>query len=523
MGPGAASIRPSAERLKTLAECVGLAVLAALAVPWGDAVGRGVDLWGTLWFFEWTAHAVGSFENPFISTWSYWPEGEDLFREAGGNQLDALIAAPLVALFGTPGWMAPWCALVLFGNAVAMRASVRGLGGSRPAALVAAVVFAASPFVWTELAFGRPTQALLWFLPLAVWMLRTQDQAWWRAPAGGVLLAAQAWTYWFTGHLSLLVLGPALLVFAYRWGPAAWYRLGQGAGACLLLVGPAVAWMLIGGVEGVDIASPERMGWWILAPSQGPMAVGVWGLVLLAIALSRARLAWALAAVLAILLAAGPELAFRGGVVVSNPVWFVAGLLPGWERFHYPYRAVSVLGLVAGFALAEAIDRLPRWRWASLVALPAVLWHWSPLPTTPVEEPEYASVIRAEPGVVLDLPWLCSVDAVHLQVFHRQPSLGAMTENVSDYVPVGHAQLVDMDPILGPITRLSRGETPGELGVQQVREVGWVVLHRELMAPPVLHGRGCPAVDQRQVERTLTEWLGEPVSDDGRRALYSLR
>ena len=511
--------------LETGLEVLVLAVLAGLAVPWGEAVGRGVDLWGTLWFFEWTAHALASFENPFVSSWSYWPEGEDLFAEAGGNQLDATLAAPWVWLLGTPGWMAPWCALVLLANALSMRFAAAGMGASRPAALVAGVAFAASPFVWTELAFGRPTQALLAFLPLAIWMLRTMEQAWWRAPAGGVLLGLSAWTYWFTGHLFLLVLVPALLAFGLRQKPGWWYRLGQAAGACLLMVGPAVIWMLAGGVEGVGLAEAERMGWWILAPAQGPMAVGLpWLLLLGAVVLCRERLAWGLALALALLLAAGPELAFRGGTLVGNPLWALAELLPGFERFHYPYRAFAFVALVACFALAEALDRIPeRWRWGALVALPALLWHWRPLPTTPVEEPAYAAALRAEPGVVMDLPWLCSADAVHLQVFHRQPSLGAMTENLPDYVPAGHAQLVDMDPVLGPIARLSRGEEPGELGVQQVHEVTWVVLHRELMSPQVMRGRGCGEVDPRAVEAQLVAWFGQPRADDGRHAAFRIR
>lgn len=504
-----------------------LALLALAAVPWGQgAVGHGVDLWGTLWIYEWTAESIATLSSPFHSDWAYWPEGEDLFREAGGNQVDAILAAPLVWLFEMPGWMAPWTAAMLLANALGMRAYVRGMGGSRPAGLVAAVAFAASPFIWTELSYGRPTQVLLVFLPLALLQLRKLEEAWWRAPLAGTLLAAQAWTYWFTGHLFLLVLVPALLVLGSRRPRAWWYRLGQAAGTCLLLVGPAVVWMFFGGeVVGADILSPEPMGWWVLKPSLGPMAVSVfWLAAFTAVGFSKERVAWGLALAVGLLLCAGPSLFFRGEVSLPNPVWLLADLLPGWERFHYPYRAFALVSMVTCIALSEAIDVLPaRARWFSLAALPLLLSHVGPLPTTEIDEPVYAAALRADPGVVVDLPWKCSVGALHLQIFHRQPTLGAMTENLEGYAPEGHNARVDADPLLGPVTRLSRGGRVEALGEGGIPEVEWVILHRPLMLAEAMEARGCGTADRVAVERQLIAWFGEPVADDGAHAAFRIR
>jgi hypothetical protein len=533
-------VRPGLLDAAALIWMLGLALCVLRGCSPGTALGAGTDLWGTLWFFEWTAHALGTLQDPLHSSWGYWPVGEDLFVEAGGNQLDALLAAPLVGLFGTPGWTWAWGLALLLANGASAHWLARSLGASRVSALAAASVFLLHPYALNELAMGRPTQAVLFWTPLALGLLlRSRRDPSWRWPVlAGLGFAAQAWTWWFMGHLSLLVLGPLVLVLAAR-ERAWWPRLAVAAGTALLAVLPGVLPMLLrasaGEVPGYsgeregfldDLASLETMGWWALAPSQGPVAVPVWllGLLLGSVALARERLAWGLALLVAVLLAAGPLLSLSVGSP-PNPLWSLAELLPGWGRLFYPYRALALVAVLGVPLLALALEQVPRaWRWLGLAA-PLALLASGPLPSTALQEPEYAALVRAEPGPVLNLPWRCAADVVHEQVWHRSPSLGAQTENLDAYFPAGVQRALDEDPLLGPLAALSRGAEARPSSRAYDRQIRWVVLHRTMFDPQVQRGRSCadgPVLPAR-IERSLRDWLGEPISDDGERALWALR
>jgi hypothetical protein len=235
---------PARWRSATALELVAYMAAALLAVRgcWGKTVGSGGDIFGTLWYQEWIDHCVRAGVSPNWTPWLYHPEGMDLFAHNGGNYVDMLIGLPFYWLLGSPGHMAPVTVLILVGNAVAMRTLLRSLVQSRLAILAACLVFELHPFMLAELNGGRPTQALLWFWPLALHhLLAMRDDRRWRRPilAGG-FVALQALVYWFTGHMFLLAFGPLLVIFGLRQAKDWWLRLGLAAGITLLVVAPFV-------------------------------------------------------------------------------------------------------------------------------------------------------------------------------------------------------------------------------------------------------------------------------------------
>ena len=79
-----------------------------------------------------------------------------------------------------------------------------------------------NPFVLFECICGRLTQALLWFIPLAIVHFLKSGQGGWRHPIlAGLYTALQAWTYWFCGWfmaLAFVWLGIAQLINArHKW------------------------------------------------------------------------------------------------------------------------------------------------------------------------------------------------------------------------------------------------------------------------------------------------------------------
>ncbi len=477
----------------------------------GAAVGTGVDLPGTLWWHQWTLHAVRTGSSPTQTPWFFHPEGADLFANSGANLVDGLLALPWLAALGLPDYAAPFTVVLLLCNALAMRTLLRE--HSRLACVAGAALYEVHPFVLYELGGGRPTQALLCFLPLFLHFLFRG-----RGVLAGLMLAAQGWTYWFTGHFALLVLGPPLLYWAWR--TQALKTLAIAAGSALVAVLPALVAMLLradqvpwyeGDPEGVLTT------WTLWAPMRGAYAPSAWGLLLTGAALlgCRQRTLWIPAAALALLVCGG---------AMTGLGW----LLPGFDRLLWPYRAAAMLALVGAPALAEALDRLPSLRWrAGGVVLAGLLGGTrSALPSTAIEEPSYAAAIQADPGVVLTLPWLCSSSTVHLQPLHGSPLLGGLGEENPVFVPQGVAEAVAADPVLGVLASVSRGGPPTQGEGPSIEGVRWVVLHREAYSPAQLRGRSCYQGEvsgaEGRVNGFVQSRLGRPSLEDDQAVVWRL-
>lgn len=535
--------------------------------------GWGVDLSGTLWFYDWVAHCVVTGTDPFWTPWFFHPAGMDVFAATGGNLLDALLAAPARLLLGWGRYYDPVLAMVLAGNGLAAHLALRGAGYGRGASLGGALLFQFHPVFMFELAEGRPTQAWAWTLPPTLLFL-------WRAAerpgprpvvASGVLLGIMGWIYWFQVHLFLFCLLPAVVVRAWqrdRWRGT--MRIAAALGLAAGMAAPAVVAALSRSLRGEIPGLGQQSGpgvavmpsWDLLDPLGGIPDLSarflvIWGLAVgVGMRFARRRLAWASCLALGLALAAGPRL--RGPFeAMGNPVWEVAeAVLPWFSRFWYPYRAWTVLALAGAWIAAEGWSRLSRdlsgkgrrARWVGVVVLPLVvvggtalptLWRQalpsSPLPSSPLSMPAYVRAVRQDPGPVLALPFLCCGERVHLQPLHGAPLLGGMAEESEALRPPGLEERVLGSRAGRAVARASWGmrSSPedGPLsreGIEGLEGVRWIVLHHAVIqarAPRPECWRGPPLEpDERvsRVERALERVLGPPDTRDRHATAWKL-
>lgn len=559
MGPSAVASRPRSAGRAWLPAALEWLVYTALALYvvrgcWGRAVGQGVDMLGTLWFHEWLLHCVKNGVDPSWTSWFFHPHGFDLFVQNGNNFVDALVALPLRMLLGTPHHFCPLVLLLVLGNLLAMRALLRSLGLSRVAVVTGAVIFAFHPYLMLELDHGRVTQGLLWFFPLALReLLRMQHDPRWRRPLlAALFLALQAWTYWFSGFMVLLALGPALALAVVR-GRKAWLRLGACAALTVALVLPGVIPMLArlaAGAVPLSRGNPlldgqrpslehfENDAWSLLNLDDSLLQIPVEGLLLVALALlfCRRRLLWTTMLLLGMLLAAGPLPDGQGGQ--DNPLWYLARHLPGFTRLQFPYRFWAVMLVALAPAAAECVQRAQRGPWRrglvalALVYLGLVTVDRPPLTLrgTKIPRPRYIEAVSGAPGVVLDLPLPCVNKVIHHQPQHGQPLVGGMAMGMVEYPPVKRLmRRMQSDRQLGAAVNISSGQTPQRPpgGAASFR---WIVLHRGLYSDPdclsalQIDGRPTPSPALLlQVERTMREFYGPPQVADRHALAWDLR
>jgi hypothetical protein len=238
-----------------------------------------------------------------------------------------------------------------------------------------AVAFEVNPFVLTELKQGRPTQAMVWFLLLAVRSLV-------RLPTGssrdavlfGLYATLQGLIYWFTLYFLVLGLLPVALIQLLRSPRKVAPRLVLAMAVTLLLVSPFLyrihAEMLAGRVPRTDVADwhgatePER--WHRSAVLFTRVTVGA--LVVAALLQLRRAWPWLLGFVLTIGVAAGSALGV-GAVTLENPIYgFLWEFIPFFRRLAFPER-ISAIGFVVIVAAgAVGLSRV-RARWSLLVAM----------------------------------------------------------------------------------------------------------------------------------------------------------
>ena len=264
------------------------------------------------------------------------------------------------------------------------------------------------------------------------------------------------------------------------------------------------------------------LNWTLLGESPVVMPSLSAGVLLGAVLLSPRWRLWGPAVLLALLLAWGPA-DLRGGGV-GNPLWWVGEqVLPAFSRLVFPYRAWALLSLLGAIAIAELVDRASGAGRAVValglvwLVLPASAKGTDALVSTPVEIPAYVEQVREKPGPVLDLPFPCSDEAVHLQAAHGSPLLGGMTESVEALRPEGLVEGLREDPLLAAAMDLGLGretEFP-DAGTSRVR---WIVLHTALLHDSELAAHcweGDRGVDRAlQAIAGLTRLLGPPTVED---------
>lgn len=584
-----APVRPPSPRALA-AELLLYAAIALVAVsaalPTGRVVGDGVDLYGTFWFYWWIDWCIRHGVDPSFTDMMFFPLGKDIFAHTGNNFVDAVLSVPLQAIFGFPDYQPWWVALLLFGNALTFRPLAADLFRTGAARVSATVLWLLCPYILFECMTGRFTQALLWFVPLAVHHFlhiggvgpdarlpgAAPHQPRWRDPVlAGLYTGLAAWTYWFMGHfLALFFLSLALVDLLRRSGRGR-RLMGQvlAGFVSLVVVSPAVVAMARhagdGAVPGLMAASsgtdsPAQLannvsqhlhGYWLMETQGQPMfGYLVWSVGLgLALLLARDRLRWGLTLAVCMAFALGPRVQIGEGIDMPHYLWAWRNL-PFFDRLWFPVRLLSVAMLAATVLLGMMVDRLEGWRQQRLPRLPAALLpgvllglHMVeqnrvlafPLLSRDLTPPQIYEVIGAEGGGLIELPIGMSRVSVAFQPVHEQPTFGGMAENAPIFYAEGFQKRLG-EPFISYLRRVTRDpDKDYELDREsmarfQSEGFRWIVLDRQLVDSEISRGsfarRMPPSVVDRApfyVEKNLSERLGPPVMAEERYLVWDLQ
>jgi hypothetical protein len=308
-----------------------------------------------------------------------WPAGQDV-RLLIWNHGVQLLIFPLFAALDPILATNLSALLIATLNGLAGAWVGRRVSGDATGALVGLCVAVGAPYGFVEAGVGRPEQGL--WAPLAVWMGALVGL--WRDPAdrrcaiiAGLALAAAGAVYWFYAIFALTLLAVTLPLA--RPGRAHLSALALAGGVSLLAVAPFLLPVLSAlshspdaisaAVQAADTVSMQSRASILPIGFLGPLAEGEersWRLPLLllpalTLALLRGERGVRLVAgsgLLAAVLCAGPVLLDGARQSLGVPLpGAVLNLLPGFERFWWPYRWQAA-------ALA-----------AATVALPALLRH----------------------------------------------------------------------------------------------------------------------------------------------------
>lgn len=525
-----------------------LGLLVGLALVW-PALGPdqilGVpdnDTYGSLWLRWQLGQAVLGAEQPWWTHLQAWPLGLDLLRTTGLNILDLLVSLPLTLVLGAAPAHDAWALLLLASNFWALCLLGRrwqGPGWTGALALwVVALVVGAGPFVLHELAAGRPTQA--WLAPLALALHLAGDLGRGRSRAVHLALglALVGWTYWYAAIWGgALVLAVGLAVHPQR-------ALVAG-GMALLLVAPGLAWILLGDapVQLADQATPLLVlgvdGRAVLSGAllpgaghrvQGAQVVGMGTLGGAVAAVAWARQRQGAAVLIAGVLCVGFALGDRPFGWFESPLYALwLGLGGVARRLWYPVRAVGAAELAGALALAWGLGRLgcrgPR---GVLLLLPLLLAGWvacgatRALPTSPLPAsgPALQWLSLAPPGAVVVLPsgdretWLLD------QVVHERPIQAVMGgSNPALAWPALTRWRAD-HPALTALEDLAQTRSaipPTRQALQDLGQAGFGYVLLDLGAAD-RHS----AVSGRDVLAACTRLLGAPAVVDSAHAVWVL-
>lgn len=555
-----------------------VAIFGPAVIDPNSVIGADVDLRGTLWYFWWFGDALISGGNTEVTDLFCFPYGVDIHAQTGGNFIDAALSVPFQWLFGTPGYYAVFVMALFAANAVAFRALLHTLGVGIAARLFGTLVWMVNPFVFHELIWGRPTQALLFFSIMAIrsfWLLHRQPhikQAIWL----GLWVGMQGLTYWYAGYFLAFVLGWMALCL----GREAAARVGvgkllglyaAGAATCGVVLARAVGRIASKASGGTIPMESVASGNWMV-PDTLPNYVGgyilgyqiteghgypmlqswLWAPLLIAVVcFGQRRRLWLGAVAVTLAVATGPEWTV-GDTLFRMPQYMALYRgLPFFERLWFPYRILGFTFIALSVAGALLFDKHKGLRWA--LPLAALLWAAGvaesvqlkamPLMTTDASAPSIAKHIKDNGGPVLNVPFDSGDASVQLQVAHGQPILSGMGENSPYFKPAEHLDRMKNNSFLRYLDEIIL-ERDDELTFDAVDRSAieadgfrWVVLFREQVlatqtrfyndsmdaggAP--MHFNEMRFKSAFDVQREISGHLGPALMVDGQFVLWDLQ
>ena len=561
-----------------------LAVAGTIGRP-GRVIGDGVDLYGTFWFYWWIDRCLTSLTDPSFTDMMFHPLGKDIFAHTGNNFVDAVLAWPVQALLPYPGYQPVWVLVLLAVNGLTFWPLARHLFGKRSwATLLSTGLWTIHPFVLFECMTGRLTQAMLWWLPLAVLgFVRTGEPL---GPGGrwnqfkwpllmGVMTGLCAWTYWFLGYF--VVLGFAWMGAVTLARPPEGRRRSDllagwaaSAAACVIVVLPGILAMRgaadTGAVPGLHDASaglfdlPRQLGnnvsqtlhGLVLMERHGQPQLTTWtwllGLPLL-LAFARNRLLWLGLAGTIVAFAIGPVWPGADGESTRMFHYLLAyRLVPFFDRLWFPYRMVVVAFLGLCVAAGTAMSRLQDSRFgrhAGLVAL-VVLGlaaveqnrHLAlPLVSRDLAPPKVMHALGEVGGGLIELPVGLARVSIAWQPVHEQPTFGGMAENARLFWPPGFDKRLS-----NRFIRFLKGATidpaqertfkPSDVLRFKAEGFRWVVLDRHLVDANLHNTPMWRKLDDSKearlqapflVQDYLAAELGPPVAVEGEVVVWDLQ
>ncbi len=526
-----------------------LGLLPTLGAP-GHMVGDGVDAYGTGWFFWWIRMCVTHLGNPGWTTLFFSPEGKDIFAHTGNNFVDAVFAVPFQLAFGL-NWSAPFTLLLLAGNAWSFEQLARELWEDPRDVFAATMAWMVNPYVIFEVTAGRPTQAMMWWFPLAILELHRicrGDASFRTATALGVATALTGWTYWFSAYFLVFLMVP----LALWWGVGSWRTTVRGllvaVGVCAVLVAPMAlgmreAWNQ-GLVPGVTANGPEAAnvsrdlhGVWLMETRGAPLLLQpAWLLGALLGVWKGRRNGWAWLGITLMLVAIGFG-ARMGGARIVNPIWSVVSHLPFLSRLWFPYRITMVAMLPMTVLVIHAWRGFGRSRVLGLAFLVVALGGEAFSGTFPFNHvdatcPPILLDAAKEPGTFMFLPGGIQSDVLLWQTQFQRPTFGGMGESAPAFWPKGYAAhrhdpwIRALEDATASPFRTKPG-TPGDAEALNALGVRWIVLRRDLITALWRNERqhgGKPTREIRDAEaiRRLSLLLGPPAGADDRLVIWDL-
>ncbi|MBM4369845.1 MAG: hypothetical protein FJ102_26785, partial [Deltaproteobacteria bacterium] len=403
--------------------------------------GIGVDPGGTLWMYDWVKEEVLSGQFPAHTTRMYYPEGVDLMARNGSNVVDAILSIPFQVALGPQRGMVVTAMVIILGNGFAFLPLARYLAPRRPyLQWGVAGWWMSNSYILQELEGGRPTQAMLWFVPPAVLALvRFRDRR--DAVLFGVWIGLAAWVYWYSAPFLALALAPLGFARLWRDGLEGVKKFAIAVLASVVVASPLAApiaySLAMGNVPGLATPVEQAMIYVDAAHRFANLFQrndGITTVLAVVLAMGTLRRAWIL---LGTVIGAWFSLGLRFGtddILIDNLpyAWLYehSGFI---SRLNFPERISSVVYCLLACVFLVTFSRT-RSRWLPILLVVVGLAERPSdklLPLSPFDASEVPAsvIVRSHPGPILTVP-IQSVDSVLMQqVYHRQPMVGGMGDH----------------------------------------------------------------------------------------------
>lgn len=464
------------------------------ALTRGELIGQPyTDLYPSVWGMWWFAGQQPGL--PTLCAQLGAPNGMAFYYS---SPLHGWLAWPLLPLLGLPATFNLTVLLARAATVLCAFGAARAWGLERRGALLAAVVYGASPFFQGYAVEGIIEGTDGWTLALWLWMLGRD-----RLSLASLAFALTVLSSWY--------LAAAACVLAVFTGPRGWLSMVGG----LALSAPAL-WSFLGAFparEDLDSGTRAAMGLSLglrppgILPELQPFAMTTWvGLVAPLLALSGLRQAdrrqWVSVALLACM-------------VLLSTGWGPWFQLPPFSALRFPYRFHAGTLVALAYLAGRAASR--RGPWLAWVVLAEGLL-LSPIePLLPSSPSEVAPIYRNLPPakVLLDIPGPIAMPPGEINLsrprarwfLYAQTVHGLASPWVPDFNGVGVAASDPLDSVRA-LDPLSKAPLPEILTLPE--DVDLVVLHRR-----ELHGRAEDAA------RLLSAAGFETLADDGERSLWA--